>query len=324
VVVVVAAGEEQLQEVLAQGNLEAILTGGLAAGGVVLVVVLALRRGIRLLEGVGREVERLAQSSLAAPVDLASTPREIHPIAERLNRAMASIAAMIERERRFNADAAHELRTPLSELKAAIDVGLRWPDREALAGALEECRAISRRMEILVESLLHLSRLESADRFEQRELDLARFLRDEVERARDPSENGRELRFSGPEQLRATSSPALWEIVVRNLVENAIEHSPPGSPIEIELEGEPSGPRFSVRNRVEDFDEAMAARCTERFWRRQMHGADGEHFGLGLSIVSAACEKMGLRFRSSYANGVFGAHVEPQAADRRSADSPPR
>jgi signal transduction histidine kinase len=102
----------------------------------------------------------------------------------------------------------------------------------------------------------------------------------------------------------------LWEIVARNLVENALDHSTPDSLIEVDLEASPEGVCFSVRNRVEGFDESMVERCTERFWRRDGHSAGNDHFGLGLSIVAAACEKLGQRFRSSYSDGVFGAHVE--------------
>ncbi len=310
VVIVLGADSSLLRATLFQGYLEVALTGVIATLGITAVVFLALRRGVRLLERVGTEVERLTPGSLQAPLDEELVPAEVRSIVRSLNRALRVIHGFVERERRFNADVAHELRTPIAELRAAADVALQWPDDESRSTLATHARGIALQMGSLVESLLELSRLESVgDASAPEELDLAKFIELQVDQAIREDTGGRTTRVHAPEGLRLASYPALWEVVARNLLSNALTHSPRGSCIEVELRRDGAGAWLRVSNVADGLEESDVARCTERLWRGRQARGTSDHSGLGLSIVSAACARLDHRFTVTLDRGVFRALV---------------
>lgn len=320
VVLVLGAGSGLLQATLLKGYVEVLLTGAIATLGITAVVFLALRRGVRLLERVGTEVERINPSTLQEPLDEELAPAEIRPIVRSLNRSLQVIRGFVERERRFNADVAHELRTPIAELRAAAEVALQWPDDEARGTLAVHAQGIALQMGSLVESLLELARLESVgEASAPEEMDLERFIELQVDQAMREDAGGRkaQVRTSGP--LRLASYPALWEVVARNLLGNALIYSPPGSCVEVDLRPDGAGAHLCVANVAEGLDEAEVGRCTERLWRGARAQDAAHHSGLGLSIVEAACARLGHRLSVGLKGGVFSATVSSLEPQRPSA-----
>ncbi|MFN0007075.1 MAG: sensor histidine kinase [Planctomycetota bacterium] len=315
VVIAVGAGLEQLEAALEKGRLEVAITGIVSVAGIAVFVFLALRRGVRLLRTVVAEVEGLSPGTLGKPLDEERAPDEIRPIVASLNRSREALRALVERERRFTADVAHELRTPIAERRAAADVALRWPDEDSRNRLGVDARAISLQMGSLVESLLELATIESDCTGEPVEpFDLRELVLRVVEHARRSHGASREIEVDAPEAVSIESRPRLWEVAARNLLDNAISYSPAGARIRVIVRRDGDGASLAVSNPTQSIDAASLPRCTERLWRADRRPGDASHFGLGLSIVQAACDKLGHRLELGLEAGVFHAAVSRTAA----------
>ena len=315
VLVSVASDSTDLDAALARGHREIAITGLVALAGITVLVLAALRRGVTLLRRLESEVAGLRPDSLGRSIDVRRVPDELRPIVRALNESRERIHGFVERERRFTADVAHELRTPIAELRTVAEVARRWPDPELREELSASALSIAKQMGVLVEGLLELAVLESGEHDEQAErFDLAELLDDVVEQARSRAPQPCEIVRDAPGPIDVTARRALWEIALRNLVDNACSHSIPGSTIRIRMRPDRDGAVVSVANPAEPMDGEEMARCRERLWRKDRRVNGVEHFGLGLSIVEAACTRLGHRLELGYENGVFHATVARAAA----------
>lgn len=150
---------EELAQQLAWRNLAPLALGLplLAA-----ILLLAIRRGLAPLSTLARELDQRAASRLE-PIQLPQPPEELRSVQTALNDLLARLGTALEYERRFTADAAHELRTPLAALQAQIHVADRTPDPDERRRALDQCRRGLTRMTHLVSQLLTLARLDARD-----------------------------------------------------------------------------------------------------------------------------------------------------------------
>ena len=147
--------------------------GVIAAGGAVLLVGTALNRGLKPLRDLERQTDAIDATTLDARFDPTDAPVELRPVYERLNDLIHRLETGFDRERRFSSDLAHEMRTPVAELKMLSEVALKWPD-QAGAGTHAETLDIARQLESMIESLLALARWESGEVSLQKEtVDLA-------------------------------------------------------------------------------------------------------------------------------------------------------
>jgi len=253
----------------------------------------AIYRGVAPLRRLGRQLARRQPQALH-PVVISNAPAEMRPMLDALNQLFGRIGQLMEAERRFTADAAHELRTPIAAIRTQAQVALGEPDaaerRHALLATLEGCDRATR----LVEQLLTLSRLEAGADTGLEAIDLhalarrvvadlapqALDKRQELELERD-QEPGAAPDAGGPATVRGNAT--LLAVLLRNLVDNAIRYSPVGAAVQIRLtvrDGE-------VTLRVEDSGPGLAAadldRLGERFFRVLGSGQPGS--GLGWSIA---------------------------------------
>jgi signal transduction histidine kinase len=317
VVVVLGADALELHDVLRRGYREVAITGFVSLAAIAAFVTLTLRRGARLLGSVVREVERIEPGSLGRPIELERVPEEIRPIVGALNGSLESIHGYVERERRFTADVAHELRTPITELRVAAELALKWPDDASTARLARDAHAIALQMGALVESLLELATLESDDhRGREEPFDLVALVEQTIDSAlrteRDTAARrggGREVALDAPQRLMLVGEPRLWEVVVRNLLDNALCYSSPGAPIAVSLRADGDGARLCVSNPTVSLDQEGARRCTERLWRGTARVGSDLHFGLGLSIVQAACARLRQELDVRLEQDVFHATI---------------
>src|SRR5262249_32577664 len=127
-----------------------------------LFLVVVVARGLHPLSQLARDVERRQANDLSAPIDGTNLPQELLPLVNELNQMFGRLGAAFDRERDFNSEVAHELRTPLAGLRSTIDVTLgRARQPVEYAEALADCRLIVVQLQSLVEQLLSLVRLES-------------------------------------------------------------------------------------------------------------------------------------------------------------------
>ncbi|WP_399686316.1 ATP-binding protein [Xenophilus sp.] len=252
---------------------------------------LLIRRLLRPLEDTALRIDAKSPHDLT-PVQAPDPPRELQPILAALNALLARLAAALDGERRFTADAAHELRTPLAALRMRVQLierELKLPDTH-----LRQLRADLDRCTALVEGLLALARLEpQVEPLAREAVDLEALL------------DGLDLQAQAPgvqverdlvvPRLRA--APALLASALRNLVDNAVRYGREGGRVRIESARLPQGgTRLAVRDDGTGVPTAQRARLGERFFRVLGTGQTGN--GLGLSIVAriAALHGASLRF----------------------------
>lgn len=243
-----------------------------------------ISRALTPLRTLSRQVEHRAPDNLA-PLDAAGAPAEVAPLAANLNRLFARVRASMENERRFTADAAHELRTPLAALRAQAQVARGATSDRERERALDNVLVGCDRATHLVEQLLTLARLEPEDFKAQREsCDLRSVAKRAIADA-TPAALARTIEIEltdGPPATVAGDS-RLLEILLRNLLDNAVRYSYAHTVVRVDT-GERQGSAFIV---VADQGPGVApeerARLGQRFHRLVGGGISGS--GLGLSIV---------------------------------------
>ncbi len=296
VVLTVGRDRAQLDHILAR--LRAIV---LAGAGTALALLAALvhwgvRSGLAPLERLGESVAAVDAASLATRFPLESLPAELRPIAARLNALLARLDGAFERERRFTATAAHELRTPLAELRALAEVNLAAPATDAeRAESWRDALAATLRMESLALRLLELARAEEPARIVHREPvvlahALAAAWRPSAARA---AERGVMLDTALPASFTAHTDPALLGVILRNLCANAAEHTPAGTPFRVGAAPAASAVTLLFQNRAGDIAAADIPHLFERFWSKDAARADASHHGLGLGLAAEFAALLG-------------------------------
>lgn len=212
------------------------------------------------------------------PVATEGLQLEFLPLADSVNRLMQGMFRALEAERAFTSSAAHELRTPIAAALAQVQRLVRELEREPQRRRARDLEAELKRLARLAEKLLELARAEGAGVLRKTESDLVPILVLTLDDFRHEFA-GRRLRVEMPDHAPSHIDPDAFGILVRNLVENALNHSPAGTPIDITLSA--SG-RISVANDGPVVPPDGLTRLTQRFERGK---AAGPGSGLGLAIA---------------------------------------
>ncbi|BCB25160.1 two-component sensor histidine kinase [Sulfurimicrobium lacus] len=256
-----------------------------------LLVWIALGRGLAPLRKVNNEVAARDPGYLA-PLAREGIPAEIAPLVDSLNSLLTRLGEALENERRFTADAAHELRTPLAALKTQAQVALRAEEPGQRRTALENLVLGTDRATHLVEQLLTLARLDPAaeNAAISERCDLAALARRTLADLM-PGALAKhiELELTGAESASVTGSPAMLGILLRNLVDNAILYSPPGGRVVVSVEAG----RLEVTDSGPGIPDEERQRVFDRFYRVLGHEVPGS--GLGLSIVRRIADLHGAK-----------------------------
>jgi len=259
------------------------------------IVSLVLRRGLRPLFSLGQEVSRIDVQSLDQRIDLHFLPVEIRPVAEKLNDLLTRLDASFARERRFSADVSHELRTPVAELKTLAEVMLQEEGHALeIRQAFVDARDIALQMEALVTVLLEMVRQDSASGpLALTVIDPGSAVRSAWKRLEAKAAR-REilLHFAPAQDFSLRADPRLLAMVLNNLLENAIDYSPAGARVEIECLAEGNSPVLTICNPAPDLTPSDLPHLFERFWRKDTARSDSSHFGMGLSLTQALCQRL--------------------------------
>jgi len=264
--------------------------GGLWLAGRVIAPVTQLVRAVGQAEP--EHPPRLAaRTSTAVPGD------EIDELARAFDHYLARLAAFVERERAFAADASHELRTPLAVIRGAAEV---LADDPALSAAQTERvarieRAATEMLE-LIEALLLLAREE--DKPVEAPCDAARITSECVERYRAlAASRETAITLDAPSTMLLSAPAALFAIIVANLVHNAVAHTQAGT-VAVSLDES----ALTVRDSGSGIRDEALGRVFERHYR----GPDSAGAGIGLSLVKRICDRLGwqIGLRSRHDEGT--------------------
>jgi two-component system OmpR family sensor kinase len=245
-----------------------------------------VRRSLRPLRALGAEIEGRGGGDLSL-VRGGGLPSEIVPIAGAVNRLLERLARALEAERSFTANSAHELRTPIAAALARTQRLIATAEDPATRARAREIEDSLHRLGRLAEKLMQLARAEGAGLQAAGAQDLAPVLVHLVDEFRqDPTAAGR-LRFAPPDELRSRLDADGFAVLMRNLIENALRHAPPGTPVEIAAADHRT---VRVVNGGPALPPETLAGLTARFARGA--GA-GTGTGLGLAIAAAIAKGSG-------------------------------
>jgi len=251
-------------------------------------------RAIRPVDSISRTATRIAEGNLDERIDTADTDSELDQLGRVLNQTFDRLHDSFERQRRFTADAAHELRTPVSILLSETQRILR---RERSAGeyreALQTCHDTAGRMRRLVEALLLLARLENNSVAPRRErLDLAVVADDTARHLAPLAEERRVTIHTELSPAVCLGDPDALGILVTNLVANALQHHrPEGGSVWLRTQLESGRAVLVVRDDGPGIPGKNLPHIFERFHRADSARTGGSgHTGLGLAIAKTIAD----------------------------------
>lgn len=274
-----------------------------------LVTWWAVRRGAAPLRNLGRVLAQRDPRALD-PLRMNRAPQEMQPMLDALNHLFDRIRAVLDAERRFTADAAHELRTPIAAIKAQAQVAMAEDDavlrRHALSGVLDGCnRAVH-----LVDQLLLLSRLEAGTPAgDSTSVDLGAVAQLVVaDLAPQSIGRSQQLELDAPERCVVTGNEVLLASLIRNLVDNAVRYSPARARISVSVRCRDGHVMLAVEDSGPGLPEDDLQRLGERFFRARGSGQSGS--GLGWSIVRRIASAHGAAIHVGRSGELGGLRVE--------------
>ena len=291
------------------------------------LVWMIVNDGLRPLRRVGEEVAQREASSLAS-LEISDLPAEVKPLAERLNALFQRIARSLENEKRFTADAAHELRNPTAAIRAQAETALAAGDAQSLRSGLIHVLDSSQRLARLIDQLLALARLDTrTDALQIRDIDLVTLVRRTLaEIAPSAMERGATIDLEAPESALVCGDAVLLDVCIRNLVDNALAHGGAGVRITTRITECDSTWNVNVMDDGAGVRPEVLDRLGQRFFRAADASSPGS--GLGLSIVERIVQlhHAAIRFESGHAGrGLSVTIAFPKAREgegRRSATVP--
>lgn len=252
------------------------------------LIYYSVRRGLRPLDELAGEVASRSPENLQS-LPRTGVPREAQPLVRALNNLLRRLAAALDYERRFTADAAHELRTPLAAVRIQAQVALASADGEVHKHALRQVLAGTDRATRLVEQLLRLARLDPLARLPATvPLDLGEIARRVVgDLAQTLADHTVQIDVaSGPVTVEGDAD--LLAVAMRNLIDNAVRYTPAGSRITVFAHSAHGEPLLGVMDEGPGVPADELPKLIERFYRGRDTTSEGS--GLGLAIVRRIAE----------------------------------
>jgi signal transduction histidine kinase len=247
------------------------------------MAIWAIRSSLAPLGVLSEQLCRMTPGNRPANLSRRALPGEIVPLVAAVDDALSRLHAAYEAQRHFAANAAHELRTPLAILRSGLE---RMPEDEMTCSLREDAMRLSR----IVAQLLELARIESGPVTISGSVDLTRLVTD-VAAAAGPLAYERNVNLTLQSQAsvcNARGTTGLVEPIVRNLLENAILYTTPGTHVSLTLSA--SG-MLTIDDRGPGIPAEERSRIFDRFWRGSQARANG--CGLGLAIVKEVIDRIG-------------------------------
>lgn len=285
----------------------ALMIGGL--------LVVALRRGLHPLHEATAQITQRNALTLE-PIAGADMPRELQPLVGAFNGLMDRLSTSFAAQRQFVADAAHELRSPVAALRLQIGLVEQAPDAQGREEALRDVREGIDRLQRLVEQLLQLSRAAPKPNegfgAQRKPVELDQLVLDTVA-AHERAATRRRIDLGAQTGSQATvmADAHDLQVILNNLVRNALHYVPPGSQVDVRAAILDGFPALQVTDNGPGIPQAERARVFDRFFRggaEHVREGDPAGSGLGLSIVRALAARSAANV--SLHDGPGGAGLE--------------
>jgi signal transduction histidine kinase len=264
-----------------------------------LALYYGVAQGLLPLRRLTKEIRHRQDTASLAALSTGNAPLELAPVVESLNELLARLADTLENEKRFTANAAHELQTPLAAISTEVQLCQRLLSDGASQAMMERIRVRVERATHSVRQLLILARLDPQDSLAMERQSLPDMIREVAsELGHIASERRLELVLDIDMQCHVLANREALLILLRNVISNAFRYALAAGTVTIAIDAA----TLTVANDAEPIDDID--RLTDRFYR----GSDTDEgvnpgAGLGLSIVKRICELHGIAWRLSYENG---------------------
>ncbi|HEX4640934.1 MAG TPA: heavy metal sensor histidine kinase [Chthoniobacterales bacterium] len=271
--------------------LAAVLALAVAASAIIAWSV--TKRGLRPLGEMTRALKRVGPKQLHERVTPGGWPRELQPLAVAFDDMLARLEDSFVRLSQFSADIAHELRTPIGNIRGEAEVALtrsRSTDeyREVIESTIAECQHLGQ----IVENLLFLARTEAAEGQLHRTVFNGRAAIEKIAAFHEPIAEEQQLTIRCDGETNFVADEMLFSRAVNNLVENAVRHTPVGGSIEISIADRNSNTEVSVKDSGSGIAPEHLSRVFDRFYRADS-SRSSEGVGLGLSLVKSIMDLHG-------------------------------
>lgn len=289
------------------------MTGILMILAAMSATAVAVGRGLRPIADLSLAVGRIDPSVSSKPIDPDGLPSELRPIGMQVNALRGRAETAVSRERWFASAASHELRTPIAEARAVLEVALLRERSDAeWRRSAESALAVLARMQALAEVLLAGTRSPGIGQAgdETTELPLAPALRSVAERACDAAGVDRRLMQVDCESTQTIRcNAATFEAVIGNVLRNALEHGTVSDQCPVAVRASatdrPGMVRITVVNFAPDLRASEVGRMFDPLWRGDASRNDPTHFGLGLPIAQTLATTIGARLVASLSDTGF-------------------
>jgi signal transduction histidine kinase len=293
---IMARERESLDKQLAQSS--QILFIGMGSVWLMMIIFLSLliRRNLSPLSLLAKEVKLIGSESLDHRIGSKGLEiEELSPIINQINNLLARIESAFRREKQFSAHVAHELRTPVAELRSLAAVSQRFiGNSNKLRPLLEDLESLGSQMQEMIISLLSLARSENeTSDLKQLAVEFPSWLI-ALEAEFDESCRG-SLEWQDSATLIVYTDPAALRMLFRNLVCNAVQHGIREESIKISWRAERNTVTLQVSNSAPVLAKDDLDKLTNRFWRGDSSRKEDGHLGLGLSICRALAAKLQLQ-----------------------------
>lgn len=263
----------------------------------VVVAAFTVRQGLWPLTAIACEIAAIKEHDLAARIGAEDVPSELLPIRNRLNDLLSRLEAAFKKERRFTADVAHELRTPLAGIRSTIEVTLaRNRSTVEYQAALSECLIIVQHMQTMVNNLLMLARLDACQiTFRYSRIQLAELVTGCWQLFADRALQHKIL-FENrvPGDLTVSSDRESLSMVFSNLLDNASEYAQESGRVWVTACRSGDSVEIGVANTGCRLSAAETAQVFDAFWRgNSARSQTGIHCGLGLALVQRIVRALG-------------------------------
>ncbi|WP_407682025.1 sensor histidine kinase N-terminal domain-containing protein [Pseudoduganella aquatica] len=262
---------------------------------VLALVWFALARGLSPLAQLQERIRARSSDDLS-PIDSRQVPEEITPLVRSLNEMLARLSLSIEMQKRFIADAAHQMKTPLAGMRMQSELALRQTDQGEIHRSLEQLAKSSESATRLVNQLLALARAENQPQAGAALLpvDLAELARSAVRDWVPASFNYRiDLGFEAPAtgEVPIEGNPTMLREMLSNLIDNALRYTPAGGAVTVRVRRSEHEGVVEVEDTGPGIPPAERSHVFERFYR--ILGSSAEGSGLGLAIVREIAQQHG-------------------------------
>lgn len=303
-VIVLAHSRKNLDEILMVILICLVSVGAVLITGSGMIIRRSVKQGLTPLRRIADRTAAVNSNNLARRFTENRMPEELKPIAQRLDDMLEGLEKAFSREKRFTANVAHELRTPIAELRALAEVGLTEDlnGSESIRPYFKDALSVAIQMQRLTESLLMLARMGAGNMPVTMEALNLETLLSEILKRYDAKKGVRNLETV----LNCTRIPVirtdstLLTTVLTNIISNALSYSPDGTTTVVSLSERETGYCLCVSNQVaKDFSTNDLAQMFEPFWRRDGARSDCSHTGLGLVMVKSCCRLLHISVETS-------------------------